>query len=54
MVHEEGNAFEVEFVTLAGDALGVQKLTADEIRPHTVCDGGKENMVNSKSEDGFK
>jgi hypothetical protein len=53
MVHEEGNTFEVEFAPLAGDTLGVQMLTADQIRPHTACDGGEENMANLKSEDGF-
>ncbi|MHB1267931.1 MAG: DUF4926 domain-containing protein, partial [Acidithiobacillus ferriphilus] len=33
MAHAGGKAFEVEFVTLAGDALGVLTLTADEMRP---------------------
>ena len=36
MVHDGGKAFEVEFVTLAGDTLGVLTLTADEIRPISV------------------
>jgi hypothetical protein len=32
-VHECGEAFEVEFTTLAGDPLGVLTLAEDEIRP---------------------
>ena len=38
MVHEGGKAFEVEFVTLAGDTLGVLTLTADEVRPVSARD----------------
>jgi hypothetical protein len=38
MVHNEGKAFEVEFVTLAGGALGVLTLFADEIRPISARD----------------
>jgi ATP-dependent exoDNAse (exonuclease V) alpha subunit len=38
MVHNEGKAFEVEFVTLAGDTLGVLTLAADEIRPISARD----------------
>jgi hypothetical protein len=38
MVHDGGKAFEVEFVTLAGDTLGVLTLTADEVRPNTARD----------------
>ncbi|MDD2746317.1 MAG: DUF4926 domain-containing protein [Acidithiobacillus ferrooxidans] len=33
MVHDGGKAFEVEFVTLAGDTLGVLPMTANEVRP---------------------
>ena len=33
MVHDGGKAFEVEFVTLAGETLGVLTLTADDVRP---------------------
>jgi hypothetical protein len=32
MVHGDGKAFEVEFVTLAGDTLGVLTLAADGVR----------------------
>ena len=44
-MHNEGRAFEVELVTLAGDPLGVRTLTADEVRPHigkgcAACEGG--------------
>jgi hypothetical protein len=38
MVHDGGKAFEVEFVTLAGDTLGVLTLTADEVRPISARD----------------
>ena len=38
MVHEGGKAFEVEFVTLAGDTLGMLTLTADEVRPISARD----------------
>ncbi|MHB1281824.1 MAG: DUF4926 domain-containing protein [Acidithiobacillus sp.] len=38
MIHDGGKAFEVEFVTLAGDTLGVLTLTADEIRPISARD----------------
>jgi len=38
MVHDSGKAFEVEFVTLAGDTLGVLTLTADEVRPISARD----------------
>ncbi|MHB8321033.1 MAG: DUF4926 domain-containing protein [Acidithiobacillus sp.] len=38
MVHDGGKAFEVEFVTLAGDPLGVLTLTADEVRPISARD----------------
>ncbi len=38
MVHDGGKAFEVEFVTLAGDTLGVLTLTADEVRPVSARD----------------
>ena len=38
MVHDGGKAFEVEFVTLAGDTLGVLTLTADEVWPISARD----------------
>ena len=38
MVHGDGEDFEVEFVTLAGDTLGVLTLTDDEIRPISARD----------------
>ena len=38
MVHDGRKAFEVEFVTLAGDPLGVLTLTADEVRPISARD----------------
>ena len=38
MVHDGGKAFEVEFVTLAGDTLGVLTLPADEVRPISTRD----------------
>lgn len=38
MVHDGRKAFEVEFVTLAGDALGVLTLTADEVQPISAQD----------------
>ena len=38
MVHGDGKAFEVEFVILAGDTLGVLTLTVDEIRPISARD----------------
>jgi hypothetical protein len=38
MVHDGGKAFEVEFVTLAGDTLGVLTLTVDEVRPISARD----------------
>ena len=38
MMHDGGKAFEVEFVTLAGDTLGVLTLTADEVRPISARD----------------
>ncbi len=38
MVHDCGKAFEVEFVTLAGDTLGILTLTANEIRPVSASD----------------
>ena len=38
MVHGDGKAFEVEFVTLAGDTLGVLTLTADKVRPISARD----------------
>jgi ATP-dependent exoDNAse (exonuclease V) alpha subunit len=38
MVHDSGKAFEMEFVTLAGDTLGVLTLTADEVRPISARD----------------
>ncbi|MBU2755204.1 DUF4926 domain-containing protein [Acidithiobacillus sp. CV18-2] len=38
MVHEGGKAFEVEFVTLTGDTLGVLTLSADEVRPISARD----------------
>jgi hypothetical protein len=38
MVHGDGKAFEVEFVTLAGDTLGVLSLTADEVRAISARD----------------
>ena len=38
MVHGDGKAFEVEFVTLAGDTLGVLTLTADEVRAISARD----------------
>lgn len=38
MLHDGGNAFEVEFVTLAGNTLGVLTLTADDVRPISARD----------------
>jgi hypothetical protein len=38
LVHEGGNAVEVEFVTLTGDTLGVLTMTTDEIRPISAHD----------------
>jgi hypothetical protein len=38
MVHDGGKAFEVEFVTLAGDTLGVLTLIANEVRPISARD----------------
>ena len=38
MVHGNGKAFEVEFVTLAGDTLGVLTLTADEVQAISARD----------------
>ncbi len=38
MVHDGGKAFEVEFVTLTGDTLGVLTLTADDVRPISARD----------------
>lgn len=38
MVHQDGKAYEVEFVTLTGNTLGVLTLTADEIRPISARD----------------
>jgi len=38
MVHGDGKAFEVEFVTLAGDTLGVLTLTVDEVRAISARD----------------
>lgn len=38
LAHEGGKAFEVEFVTLTGDTLGVLTLTADEVRPISARD----------------
>lgn len=37
-IHEGGKAFEVEFVTLTGDPLGVLTLTENEIRPVSARD----------------
>ena len=37
-IHEGGKAFEVEFVTMTGDPLGVLTLTADEVRPVSARD----------------
>ena len=37
-IHEGGKAFEVEFVTMTGDPLGVLTLTADEVRPISARD----------------
>jgi hypothetical protein len=33
LIHENGAGFEVEFVTLTGETLGVTTLTNDQIRP---------------------
>ena len=38
VINEGGKAFEVEFVTLAGDTLGMLALTADEVRPISARD----------------
>ncbi|MDD5375539.1 DUF4926 domain-containing protein [Acidithiobacillus sp.] len=38
MVHDGGKAFEVEFITLAGDPLGVLTLAEDEILPVSARD----------------
>lgn len=37
-IHESGKAFEVEFVTLMGDPLGVLTLTTEEVRPISARD----------------
>lgn len=52
MIHDGGKAYEVEFVTLAGDTLGVLTLTANEVRPHigkgcAACEGGmRQPLIN--------
>jgi len=33
LIHENGAGFEVEFVTLTGETLGVTTLTNDQVRP---------------------
>jgi hypothetical protein len=33
MVHDQGAAYEVEFLTLAGETLAVLTLTAAQVRP---------------------
>jgi hypothetical protein len=33
LVHKKGEAFEVEFMTLHGETVGVATLTASEVRP---------------------
>ena len=33
LVHREGEAFEVEFVTLTGEAVAIETLLAHQIRP---------------------
>lgn len=38
MAHAGEKAFEVEFVTLAGDTLGVLTLTADDVRSISARD----------------
>ncbi len=38
MIHDGGKVFEVEFVTLTGDTLGVLTLTTDEIGPISAHD----------------
>ncbi|WP_215843656.1 DUF4926 domain-containing protein [Acidithiobacillus montserratensis] len=38
LVHEGGTAFEVEFVTLTGNTLGVLTLAADDVRPISARD----------------
>lgn len=38
LVHDGGKAYEVEFVTLTGDTLGILSLTADEVRPISARD----------------
>ena len=38
LMRDGGKAYKVEFVTLAGDTLGVLTLTADEIRPISARD----------------
>ena len=37
-IHEGGKAFEVEFVTMTGEPLGVLTLTADEVRSVSARD----------------
>ena len=37
-IHEGGKAYEVEFVTMTGDPLGVLTLAADETRPVSAGD----------------
>ena len=38
LMRDGGKAYKVEFVTLAGDTLGVLTLTADEVRPISARD----------------
>ncbi|WP_226854506.1 DUF4926 domain-containing protein [Acidithiobacillus ferriphilus] len=38
MINDGGKVFEGEFVTLAGDTLGLLTLAADEIRPISAQD----------------
>jgi hypothetical protein len=33
LVHRQGEAFEVEFLTLDGDTVAVETLTAQQVRP---------------------
>ncbi|MBU2830430.1 DUF4926 domain-containing protein [Acidithiobacillus ferriphilus] len=37
-IHEGGKAFEVEFLTMTGDPLGVLTLAVDEIQPVSARD----------------
>ncbi len=44
MAHDNRNVFEVEFVTLGGDTLGVLTMTANEVRPISARDVPHEKL----------